>query len=146
MNLVSRYPITCKKVSSHRRWSVKKGVLKNFAKFTGKHLCQSLFFKNLQASGLHLWDRCFPVNFAKFLRLPFWKNSPRWLFLKVVTPGFDELITTNVWLKVLWLLTMKLSEFWWDINLIINRKTISQRDTISTLFALKIWLFKVESN
>ena len=22
----------------------KKGVLKNFAKFTGKHLCQSLFF------------------------------------------------------------------------------------------------------
>ena len=23
----------------------KKGVLKNFAKFTGKHLCQSLFFK-----------------------------------------------------------------------------------------------------
>ena len=23
----------------------KKGVLRNFAKFTGKHLCQSLFFK-----------------------------------------------------------------------------------------------------
>ena len=23
---------------------VKKGVLRNFAKFTGKHLCQSLFF------------------------------------------------------------------------------------------------------
>ena len=31
--------------SSHRRSSVKKGVLKNFAKFKGKHLCQSLFFK-----------------------------------------------------------------------------------------------------
>ena len=30
--------------SSHRRCSVKKGVLKNFTKFTGKHLCQSLFF------------------------------------------------------------------------------------------------------
>ena len=25
----------------------KKGVLRNFAKFTGKHLCQSLFFKRL---------------------------------------------------------------------------------------------------
>ena len=24
----------------------KKGVPKNFAKFTGKHLCQSLFFNN----------------------------------------------------------------------------------------------------
>ena len=28
----------------HRRYSVKKGVLRNFAKFTGKHLHQSLFF------------------------------------------------------------------------------------------------------
>ena len=30
--------------SSHRRCSVRKGVLRNFAKFTGKHLRQSLFF------------------------------------------------------------------------------------------------------
>ena len=28
---------------------MKKGVLKNFAKLTGKHLCQSLFLINLQA-------------------------------------------------------------------------------------------------
>ena len=27
----------------------KKGVLKNFVKFTGKHLCQSLFLKKLPA-------------------------------------------------------------------------------------------------
>ena len=32
--------------SSHQRCSMKKGVLRNFAKFTGKHLCQSLFFNN----------------------------------------------------------------------------------------------------
>ena len=31
--------------SSHRRCSVRKVVLRNFAKFTGKHLCQSLFNK-----------------------------------------------------------------------------------------------------
>ena len=30
---------TCR--SSHQRHSVRKGVLRNFAKFTGKHLCQS---------------------------------------------------------------------------------------------------------
>ena len=30
--------------SSHRRCSLRKGVLRNFAKFTGKQLCQSLFF------------------------------------------------------------------------------------------------------
>ena len=29
--------------SSRRRCSVKKSVLRNFAKFTGKHLCQSFF-------------------------------------------------------------------------------------------------------
>ena len=29
--------------SSHRRCSIKNGVLKYFAKFIGKHLCQSLF-------------------------------------------------------------------------------------------------------
>ena len=35
--------------SSHRRCSVKKGVLKKFANFTGKHLCWSLFLIKLQA-------------------------------------------------------------------------------------------------
>ena len=33
--------------SSHQRCSVEKGVLRNFAKFTGKHLCQSLFFNKV---------------------------------------------------------------------------------------------------
>ena len=33
--------------SSHRRCSVRKGVLRNFAKFTGKHLCQSLLFNKV---------------------------------------------------------------------------------------------------
>ena len=31
----------------HRRLG--KGVLRNFAKFTGKHLCQSLFFNEVAA-------------------------------------------------------------------------------------------------
>ena len=33
--------------SSHRRCSIKKGVVRNFAKFAGKHLCQSLFFNKV---------------------------------------------------------------------------------------------------
>ena len=28
-----------------------------------------------------LWHRCFPVNFAKFLRITFLKDHPRWLLL-----------------------------------------------------------------
>ena len=33
--------------SSHKRCYVKKGALTNFAKFTGKHLCQSLFLNKV---------------------------------------------------------------------------------------------------
>ena len=33
--------------SSHQSCFVRKGVLKNFKKFTGKHLCQSLFFNTV---------------------------------------------------------------------------------------------------
>ena len=39
------------KGSNHLRCSIKKGVLKNFAKFTGKHLCRSLFLVKLQTLG-----------------------------------------------------------------------------------------------
>ena len=34
--------------SSHQRFSVKKCVLRSFAKFTGKHLCQSLLFNKVE--------------------------------------------------------------------------------------------------
>ena len=47
--------------SSHRRWSVRKGVLRNFAKFTGKHLCQSVFFIKVAGWG------CFSVLLIKLL-------------------------------------------------------------------------------
>ena len=33
--------------SSHGKCSIKKAVLKNFVKFTRKHLCQSLFFNKV---------------------------------------------------------------------------------------------------
>ena len=65
----------------------KKGVPRNFAKFTWKHLRQSLFFNkvaNLRPATLlknRLWHRCFPVNFTKFLRTPFFTEHLRWLLL-----------------------------------------------------------------
>ena len=80
-----------KSVSTHRNSRpevfYKKGVLRIFAKFTGKHLCQGLVFN--KAAGLRpaisleksLWHRCFPVNFAKFVRIPFLKEHLRWLLL-----------------------------------------------------------------
>ena len=74
--------------SSHQRCSIRKGVLRNFAKFTGKRLCQSLFFNNV--AGLRpaiLLKRdfdtgvCFLMNFVKFLKTPFLQNTSGWLLL-----------------------------------------------------------------
>ena len=73
--------------SSHPEVFCKKGVLRNFAKFTGKHLRQRLFFNKV--AGLRpafllkkrLWQRFFPVNFVKFLRTPFFMERFWWLLL-----------------------------------------------------------------
>ena len=43
-----------------------KSVLRNFTKFKGKHLCQSLRPAALLKK--RLWDKCFPVTSMKFLR------------------------------------------------------------------------------
>ena len=62
-------------------------VLRNFKKFTAKHLCQSLFFNKV--AGLYiehfwcllatllkkrLWHRCFSGNVLKSLKAPFLQN------------------------------------------------------------------------
>ena len=44
--------------SSHQRCSIKNGVLKNFAKLAGKHLCKSLFFNEV-AGREHLCQSLF---------------------------------------------------------------------------------------
>ena len=81
--------------------SVREGVLRSFAKFTEKHFCQFLFNKVAGLTGKvgarpwggtqdaspanllknRLWHRCFPVNFAKFLRTPFLQNTSGQLLL-----------------------------------------------------------------
>ena len=73
--------------SSHRRFSVKKGAVRNFAKLTGKDLCQSLFFHKFAGPSpvallkKRLWHGLFCVNFAKFLRTPFLQNTSSRLLL-----------------------------------------------------------------
>ena len=60
--------------SSRTEVFCKKGVLRNFAKFTGKQLCQSLFFNKAEACYFikkEALTQVFPVNFVKFLGKPF---------------------------------------------------------------------------
>ena len=80
----------------------KKGILRNFSKFTGKHLCQSLLFNNV--AGLRpatlfkkrLWHRCFPVNFAKFLRTPFFIEHLWWLLLYTHSARLESEIAKHI--------------------------------------------------
>ena len=55
----------------------KIGALKNFAIFTGKYLCWSLFLTKLQGF------RCFPVNIAKIFKSSFFIEHLRCLLLQM---------------------------------------------------------------
>ena len=67
MNLISIMSFR----SSHQRYSIQKGILKNFTKFPGKHLCQNLFFN--KDAGLRLatllknrpWYSCFRNTYSE---------------------------------------------------------------------------------
>ena len=78
--------------SSHPQVFCEKGVLGNFTKFIGKHLCQSLFFNKVaclrpQACNFikkqALAQVFFSVNFVKFLSTPFLTEHLWWLLLHI---------------------------------------------------------------
>ena len=58
---------------------LKKDALRNSTKFTGKQLRARVSFLLKK----RLWNRCFPVNFVKFLRTTFSQNTSGRLLLKV---------------------------------------------------------------
>ena len=66
--------------SSHRRCSVKKCILKNFPKFTGKHLCWSLFF-NKVAALRPAKSQVFSCEFWEIFKNTFFTEHLQWLLL-----------------------------------------------------------------
>ena len=86
VSLEYKSSFSLKNLSSPSEMFFEIGVLKNFAIFTGKHLCWSLFNKvagvrpaTLLKERLH--HRCFLMNIAKFLRTAFVIEHLWWLFL-----------------------------------------------------------------
>ena len=88
--------------SNHRRFSMKKGVPRNFTKFIGTHQCQSLFFNKVAGLRLaslltkRLWHRCIPVSFLKFLRTTFFIERLWWLLLLIIFMDFTWLLTSSI--------------------------------------------------
>ena len=87
-NLINNLNSISNGKSSRPEVFCQKSILRNFVKFTGKHLCQSLFFNKVAALRpatllkMRLRHRCFPVNFVKFVRTPFFIEHLWWLLLE----------------------------------------------------------------
>ena len=62
--------------NSHRKCSVKKGVLRNFAKFTGKHLCQSLSYSLCNFIKKETLAQVFSCEFCEIFKNNFFKRTP----------------------------------------------------------------------
>ena len=82
-------------ISSHADVFCIKDVLKNFAKFTRKHLCQSLSFYKVAGLSLEIlaqrfWYRYFPVNFAEILKNTFFIEHYWWLVLEIVVHTLER--------------------------------------------------------
>ena len=84
---------------------LKKGVLRNFTNFTGKHLCQSLFLIKLQAKTCNFVKnetsaQVFSCGFCEISRTPFPTEDLWWLLLQ-----------ENIWFKVVLMILMILITF-----------------------------------
>ena len=104
-NLWVKFPIYR---SSQRRCSIRKGVLWTFAKFTGKHLCQSLFFNKIGGlwKGTVFWTSYVRSIYVLCLR-GFYRTPPDDCF------GFYYVVDS----KILTSLTRSLEKRIWSILL-----------------------------
>ena len=101
--------LVCHRISLPRMF-YKKGVLRNFAKFTGKHLCQSLFFNKVAGLRrgillkMRLWHWYLPVDFTKFLRTPFYIKHLWCLFL--FDSNFMFIAKGKLYISYIWFLLL----------------------------------------
>ena len=68
------------RMKEHPEMFYKKGVLKFFAKLTGKHLCQSLFFNKVAGLSVQLFEKgtltkMFFCEFSKISKNTFFTND-----------------------------------------------------------------------
>ena len=65
-----------KRRSSRREVFCKKGVLRNFTKFTEKHLCQSLFFNKVAGPRMETLAQVFSCDFCEISKNTFFSRTP----------------------------------------------------------------------
>ena len=119
--------------SSHRRFSPRKGVLRNFVKFTGKQMCQACnFIKKKTLAQVfpcefcetskstffteHLWATASDSPQSKiliryFLEPVVRRCSTRWMFLEI-----SQSCQENTFVKVVFSIKFQASQLHWKRN------------------------------
>ena len=95
MHSVSKFPLKIDhSLEAVVQWFSVKKVFLEISQNSQENTCARVsFLIKLQVSGLRPatllkmrhWNRCFPVNFVKFLRTPFYIEHLCWLLLIVLT-------------------------------------------------------------
>ena len=146
--------------SIHQRCSVKKGVLRNPAKFTRKHLCQASFLIRLQAwgTGFLPWilrnfqeqlfyktplDDCFSIDFPKQDLLTILHRMSVLNKMFCCKKDFHDIIDVYLWITVkcrLWLVFKKPLTLHkkWSFPLRISSVNVT-KSTVSCGFGLVIF-------
>ena len=87
-----------------QRCSVKRVFLEISQNLQENTCARASFLIKLRASGTgtgvskRLWHRCFPVNFVKFLRTPFFTEHLRWLLLTNFVEKISFVSIKNQWI------------------------------------------------
>ena len=124
----------------------KKRILRNFAKFTGKHVLESLFFdkgklfRSAAPLKARLQRRCFLVNSAKFVRTPFLQNTTRRRLLIItvsavlVMNGQLESETVNYDAKIM---------YQFDPEMQLITKSLQAKQQVSETVARRLQFLKI---
>ena len=78
----------------------KKGVLKNFIKFIGKHLCQSVQLQGCNFIKKELLAQVLSRESYEFYKNTFFIEYPRWVLLKEVFYKYSVIPKFSIWRKL----------------------------------------------
>ena len=131
----STYATFSEKLTFPNPWyaQVRLEILKNFAKFKGKHLLRSLFYNKVAYPqpeillNKRIQHRCFSVNFAKLLKTPFLQNTSMRRLLCDAKVGVEKL--GRAMLKVIY-----------DILRILYENGSQHKTLLFRIFPYLVWI------
>ena len=120
----------------------KKGVLRNFTKFTGKHLCQSPFFKSCRAKACNfikkeILTQVFSCELCEISKNTLFTEHP-WTTAFVI---YFDISLYHMFLKVTTLRSTR-SQIFFKIGILKNFSIFTGKHRCESLFLIKLQAWK----